>query len=101
MNARQALAGPAVQGQVAIQAISPQTINAIMGKIPVKRDEIAFWIAHKTNQLEVVYPHTTSQDKHRILTMCLPLGMVPSEEECNTWAIIFACVYSSMHGTPH
>ena len=56
---RAAPIGPAALGQVAIQAISPQTINSIMGKMPVKREKIAVSITHKTNELEAIYPHTT------------------------------------------
>ena len=66
-----------------IPHISPQTINAIRGKTPSKSEEIAFWIAQKANQLEAIDPHTTPQDKCRILTICLPIGMVPSTADCD------------------
>ena len=89
---------PAAGKPAGMPTINPQTINATMGKLTAIRNEIAFWIAQKTNQLEAVYPYTTPQDKHRILTMCLPLGMVPSIEECDTWGSVFASIYTITHG---
>ena len=50
---------PAAARPAGMSTINPQTINAIMGKLPAKRDEITFWIAQKTNQLEAVCPYTT------------------------------------------
>ncbi|KAJ1085411.1 hypothetical protein NDU88_005543 [Pleurodeles waltl] len=37
---------------------------------------------------------------NRILTMCLPFGMVPTVEHCNTWGTVFAALYTTAHGTP-
>ncbi|KAJ1165533.1 hypothetical protein NDU88_005959 [Pleurodeles waltl] len=71
-----------------------------MGKVPAKREETPFWLAQKINTLEVVFPHTGPQDKHRILTMCLPFGMVHTVEHCNTWGTVFAALYTTAHGTP-
>lgn len=45
----------AAQPQLATPGISPQTINAVMGKIPIRRERIPFWIALKTSQLEAVF----------------------------------------------
>ncbi|KAJ1154554.1 hypothetical protein NDU88_007303 [Pleurodeles waltl] len=71
-----------------------------MGKVPAKREETPFWLAHKIYTLEAVFPHTGPQDKHRILTMCLPYGMVPPVDLCNTWGTVFAALYTTAHGTP-
>lgn len=79
--------------------ISLVTINSIMGKVPTKQKEILFWIAQKTSQLETVFPHTGPQDKHRILTMFLPLGIVPPVEVSATWGTVLAAIYTITHGT--
>ncbi|KAJ1169430.1 hypothetical protein NDU88_001323 [Pleurodeles waltl] len=71
-----------------------------MGKVPAKREETPFWLAQKMNTLEAVFLHMGPQDKHRILTMCLPFGMVPTVENCNTWGMVFAALYTTAHGTP-
>ncbi|KAJ1214672.1 hypothetical protein NDU88_002290 [Pleurodeles waltl] len=94
--ARAALAQP----HAVAPGINPVTAHSIMGKVPAKREETPFWLAQKMNTLEVVYPHTGPQDKHRILTMCLPFGMVPTVEHCNTWGTVFAALYTTAHGTP-
>lgn len=74
----------AAQPQLAATGISPQTLNAIMGKVHTSQEQIPFWIAQKTSQLEVFCPHTGPQDKHRILTICLSMRMAPSGEDCAT-----------------
>ncbi|KAJ1091375.1 hypothetical protein NDU88_004502 [Pleurodeles waltl] len=71
-----------------------------MGKVPTKQEETPFWLAQKINTLEAVFPHTLPQDKHRILRMCLPFGMVPTVENCNTWGTLFAALCTTAHGTP-
>ncbi|KAJ1130795.1 hypothetical protein NDU88_009142 [Pleurodeles waltl] len=32
--------------------------------------------------------------------MCLPFGMVPKVEHCNTWGKVFAVLYTTAHSTP-
>ncbi|KAJ1183123.1 hypothetical protein NDU88_008293 [Pleurodeles waltl] len=91
---------PVAGGYQLATGINPQTVHTIMGKVPTEREKILFWIAQKTNQLEAVFPHTGPQEKHRLLTMCLPFGMVPSVDECATWGTVFAAVYTTIHGTP-
>ncbi|KAJ1187713.1 hypothetical protein NDU88_004484 [Pleurodeles waltl] len=93
-------APPVAGGYQLATGINPQTVHTIMGKVPTEREKIPFWIAQKTNQLEAVFPHTGPQEKHRLLTMCLPFGMVPSVDECATWGTVFAAVYTTTHGTP-
>ncbi|KAJ1164321.1 hypothetical protein NDU88_004761 [Pleurodeles waltl] len=34
------------------------------------------------------------------MTMCLPYGMVPPVDLCNTWGTVFAALYTTAHGTP-
>ncbi|KAJ1169906.1 hypothetical protein NDU88_001794 [Pleurodeles waltl] len=71
-----------------------------MGRVPAKREETPFWLVQKINTLEAVFPHMGPQDKHRILTMCLPYGMAPTVDHCNTWGTVFAALYTTAHGTP-
>ncbi|KAJ1088387.1 hypothetical protein NDU88_001544 [Pleurodeles waltl] len=99
LNTNPACAAPAQQHPVA-PGINPATVHSIMGKVPAKREETQFWLAQKIHTLEAVFPHTGPQDKHRILTMCLPFGMVPTVEHCNTWGTVFAALYTTAHGTP-
>ncbi|KAJ1130739.1 hypothetical protein NDU88_009087 [Pleurodeles waltl] len=94
--ARAALAHP----QAVVPGINPATVHSVMGKVPAKREETPFWLAQKINTLEAVFPLTGPQDKHRILTMCLPFGMVPPVDLCNTWGTVFAALYTTAHGTP-
>ncbi|KAJ1135003.1 hypothetical protein NDU88_001449 [Pleurodeles waltl] len=99
MNTNAARAAPA-HPQAMVPGINPATVHSVMGKIPAKREETPFWLAQKINTLEAVFPHTGPQDKHRILTMCLPYGMVPPMDLCNTWGTVFAALYTTAHGTP-
>ncbi|KAJ1180785.1 hypothetical protein NDU88_006001 [Pleurodeles waltl] len=92
-------APPAPRGYQLATGINPQTVHTIMGKVPAEREKIPFWIAQKTNQLEAVFPHTGPQEKHRLLTMCLPFGMVPSVDDCATWGTVFAAIYTTTHCT--
>ncbi|KAJ1203799.1 hypothetical protein NDU88_007580 [Pleurodeles waltl] len=92
-------APPASGGYQLATGINPQMVHTIMGKVPAEREKIAFWIAQKTKQLEAVFPHTGPQGKHRLLTMCLPFGMVPSVDDCATWGTVFAAIYTTTHGT--
>ncbi|KAJ1156256.1 hypothetical protein NDU88_008980 [Pleurodeles waltl] len=93
-------APPAPAGYQLATGINPQTVHTIMGKVPTEWEKIPYWIAQKTNQLEAVFPHTGPQEKQRILTMCLPFGMVPSVDDCATWGTVFAAIYTTTHGTP-
>ncbi|KAJ1163284.1 hypothetical protein NDU88_003745 [Pleurodeles waltl] len=93
-------APPVTGGYQLATGINPQTVHTIMGKVPAEREKIQFWIAQKTNQLEAVFLHTGPQEKQRLLTMCLPFGMVPSVDDCATWGTVFAAIYTTAHGTP-
>ncbi|KAJ1136500.1 hypothetical protein NDU88_002916 [Pleurodeles waltl] len=99
LNTNPARAAPAQPHAVA-PGINPVTVHSIMGKVPAKREETPFWLAQNINTLEAVFTHTGPQDKHRILTMCLPFGMVPTVEHFNTWGTVFAALYTTAHGTP-
>ncbi|KAJ1116375.1 hypothetical protein NDU88_004590 [Pleurodeles waltl] len=99
LNTNPARAAP-TQPHAVKPGINLVTVHSIMGKVPAKREETPFWLAQKINTLEAVVPHTGPQDKHRILTMCLPFGMVPTVEHCNTWGTVFAALYTTAHGTP-
>ncbi|KAJ1136271.1 hypothetical protein NDU88_002688 [Pleurodeles waltl] len=99
LNTNAARAAPA-HPQAVVPGINPATVHSVMGKVPAKREETPFWLAQKINTLEAVFPHTGPQDKHRILTMCLPYGMVPPVDLCNTWGTVFAALYTTAHGTP-
>ncbi|KAJ1104598.1 hypothetical protein NDU88_002008 [Pleurodeles waltl] len=99
LNTNPACAAPAQQHAV-VPGINPATVHSVMGKVPAKREKTPFWLAQKINTLEAVFPHTGPQDKHRILTMCLPFGMVPTVDHCNTWGTVFAALYTTAHGTP-
>ncbi|KAJ1185895.1 hypothetical protein NDU88_002681 [Pleurodeles waltl] len=99
LNTNPARAAPA-QPHAVVPGINPATVHSVMGKVPAKREETPFWLAQKINTLETVFPHKGPQDKHRILTMCLPFGMVPTVDHCNTWGTVFAALYTTAHGTP-
>ncbi|KAJ1196160.1 hypothetical protein NDU88_000033 [Pleurodeles waltl] len=99
LNTNAARAAPA-HPQAVVPGINPATVHSVMGKVPAKREETPFWLAQKINTLEAVFPYTGPQDKHRILTMCLPYGMVPPVDLCNTWGTVFAALYTTAHGTP-
>ncbi|KAJ1201426.1 hypothetical protein NDU88_005235 [Pleurodeles waltl] len=99
LNTNPARAAPA-QPHAVVPGINPATVHSVMGKVPAKREETPFWLTQKMNTLEAVFPHTGPQDKHRILTMCLPFGMVPTVDYCNTWGTVFAALYATAHGTP-
>ncbi|KAJ1171273.1 hypothetical protein NDU88_003138 [Pleurodeles waltl] len=99
LNTNPVRAAPA-QPLTVTPGIGAVTVHSIMGKVPAKREETPFWLAQKINTLEAVFPHMGPQDKHRILTMCLPFGMVPTVEHCNTLGTVFAALYTKAHGTP-
>ncbi|KAJ1189034.1 hypothetical protein NDU88_005786 [Pleurodeles waltl] len=99
LNTNAARAAPA-HPQAVVPDINPATVHSVMGKVPAKSEETPFWLAQKINTLEAVFPHTGHQDKHRILTMCLPYGMVPPVDLCNTWGTVFTALYTTAHGTP-
>ncbi|KAJ1216668.1 hypothetical protein NDU88_004269 [Pleurodeles waltl] len=99
LNTNPACAAPA-QPHAVVPGVNLTTVHSVMGKVPAKREETPFWMAQKINTLEAVFPNTGPQDKHRILTMCLPYGMVPTVDHCNTWGTVFAALYTTAHGTP-
>ncbi|XP_078526641.1 uncharacterized protein LOC144799269 [Lissotriton helveticus] len=80
--------------------ITPQNIQSCLGKVPAKREQIPFWLAQKITQIEAVFPDTTPLEKHRILTICLPMGIAPHIEDCDTWGTVFASIYTKTHGVP-
>lgn len=92
--ARATQAGP-IQGNAT--KITPQTLNAVMGRMSTKCEIMPFWIAQKETQLEAVFPHTSPQEKHRMLTICLPMGIAPQIEDCTTWGLVFAAIYTRVH----
>ncbi|XP_078533553.1 uncharacterized protein LOC144819605 [Lissotriton helveticus] len=80
--------------------ITPQNIQSCLGKVPAKREQIPLWLAQKITQIEAVFPDTTPLEKHRILTICLPMGIAPHVEDCDTWGTVFASIYTKTHGVP-
>ncbi|KAJ1214187.1 hypothetical protein NDU88_001813 [Pleurodeles waltl] len=99
LSTNPARAAPA-QPHAVTPGINPVTVHSIICKVQAKQEETPFWLAQKINTLEAVFPHTGPQDKHRILTMCLPFEMVPRVEHCNTWGTVFAALYTTAHGPP-